>query len=240
MIQFYSKDIKETGILPESESLHCSRVLRKEIGEIIDVVDGKGGRYKCRITDNHPKKTRVEILEMINESGSESVKKLLAVAPTKSFDRMEWLVEKCIEIGVDEIIFLKCSHSERKDINMDRIERVAVAAMKQSLKSKIPNMVFISGFNTFLEKYKDISQKFVGYCSEEIERKEFAREIKPEKDIIVLIGPEGDFTSEEINSALSKGYEPVTFGESRLRTETAALYALIAVHVINNEHKDGN
>jgi 16S rRNA (uracil1498-N3)-methyltransferase len=231
MIRFYAPDLLATGELPEVESGHCCRVLRMKEGDRVDVVDGKGNAYVCEITDAHPRHTAVDIIETTAEPLHWSPRITLAVAPTKNMDRMEWLVEKAVEIGVNRMLFLDCTHNVRRVVKRDRIEKIMVSAMKQSLKATLPELVEMTGFREFVTS--DTSAlKYMGYCSREIERKEFAREYDGKSDVSILIGPEGDFTPEEVNLAIGNGFMPVTFGNTRLRTETAALYALCAAHTI--------
>lgn len=237
MIRFYAPDIEVTNTLPETDSAHCCRVLRMKKGDTIYVVDGKGGAYKCIILEAHPKHTTVEIIEKSVESLHWFPKITLAVAPTKNIDRMEWLLEKATEIGVNEIVFLRCEHSERKEIKNDRMEKILVSAMKQSMKSTIPTFKGMMPYTDFIsETKKDYveSIKIMGYCSEEYPRKDLTKVHCPGKDVVILIGPEGDFSPSEVSAAINAGYIPSTFGNTRLRTETAALYALTAIHVINN------
>lgn len=235
MIRFYSPDIELTGKLAADESVHCCRVLRLREGAEINVVDGKGFAYKARITDADPKGVSVEIIEHWREEKEWGKSLTLAVAPTKNADRMEWLVEKAVEMGVDEIVLLKCEHSERKVMRLDRLEKIMISAMKQSLKSTLPKLNGPVEINDFIESLKDVDAlKVMGYCSRETERCEFNRLYKGDHDLIVMIGPEGDFSPSEVNSAMAAGFIPVTFGSSRLRTETAGLYAVAAFHTLEN------
>lgn len=232
MIRFYSPDLPESCVLPESESAHCVRVLRMNVGDAIEVVDGKGMLYHCRLLDAHPKHALVDILS------SEELPKVwkgnitIAIAPTKNIDRMEWLVEKLVEIGVDRIVPLRCRFSERKEINVERLRKIAVSAMKQSLKAILPRIDSTMPYKEFLERPGE-GQRFIAYCDPEIPRQNFARLYKPGEDTIILIGPEGDFSIEEIREALGRGWQPVTLGDNRLRTETAALVACDTCHIID-------
>ncbi|MDE5869984.1 MAG: RNA methyltransferase, partial [Muribaculaceae bacterium] len=158
---------------------------------------------------------------------------ILAVAPTKNIDRIEWMLEKVVEIGVDEIVLLNCEHSERKKINEERLQKIIVSAMKQSLKATLPVFCGLLSFKDFISQ-KGEGLRYMGYCDEKTERKEFAKEYPGNKDVTILIGPEGDFSPKEVSEALEAGFIPVTFGESRLRTETAALFAVSAIHVIDS------
>ena len=237
MIRFYAPDIITTRTLPETESAHCCRVLRMKEGDIIHAVDGKGVAYKCMILEAHPKHTVVEIMEKREESLHWTPNITLAVAPTKNIDRMEWLLEKATEIGVNEIFFLKCEHSERKEVKDDRMQKILVSAMKQSMKAFMPEFHGMITFKEFIkrinEDYKD-SSLIMGYCSSEYPRRELTKVYNASENVVILIGPEGDFSPEEVTLAVDAGFVPPTFGNTRLRTETAALYALTAIHVINN------
>lgn len=233
MIQFYAPDIETTHTLPESDSQHCVKVLRKSPGDIIDVIDGKGHRFTCRLTEAHPKRAIVEIID------SESIPPFwpnrisIGVAPTKHLDRMEWLTEKLTEIGVNSITPLLCRYSERKEIKSVRLEKIAVSAMKQSLKAECPEVSEMTPFKRFIESTKDYPQKFIAHCDAAYERRMLSREYTPGKDTVIIIGPEGDFSSEEIEAATAAGFIPVSLGDARLRTETAALTACGICHTLN-------
>ncbi|MDE7414269.1 MAG: 16S rRNA (uracil(1498)-N(3))-methyltransferase [Muribaculaceae bacterium] len=232
MIRFYVPDILESGVLPESESGHCCRVLRMKTGDTLYAVDGKGHSYECVITEAHPKHTAVDIIKTIDEPKHWTGRIVLAVAPTKNIDRIEWMLEKVVEMGVDEIVLLKCEHSERKNVNEDRLLKIMVSAMKQSLKAVLPDFKGLMAFKDFIAS--DLPDlKYVGYCDSETDRREFCREYPGNSDVVVLIGPEGDFSPSEISLARERGFKAVTFGESRLRTETAALFAVAAIHVLD-------
>lgn len=233
MIQFYAPDIETSGLLPESESGHCCRVLRMKEGDEVTVVDGKGTRFKCVIKEAHPKHTYVEILERELVPSHWGFELTLAVAPTKHADRMEWMLEKAVEIGVDKIVLLKCARSERKVMKTERLEKVMISAMKQSLKGVLPIIEEVTDFKSFVNNVADNVGKYFGYCSSDYHRADFAQNCKTNTPIIIMIGPEGDFSPEEVSFAVEQGFMPVTFGDSRLRTETAALYAVTAAHVVN-------
>ena len=233
MIQFYAPDIENEPFLPEGESVHCARVLRMKEGDEIIVTDGKGARFNCMIVRSHPVHTQVIIKSKELMSSSRSYKLTLAVAPTKNSERMEWLVEKAVEIGVDRIVLLKCERSERKNLRTDRILKVMIAALKQSLDVKLPILEEITFFKDFVKACEGRGQKFFGYCSSEFPRKDLVKVCKPGEEVIVMIGPEGDFTPAEVELAVTYGFQPVTLGEKRLRTETAGVFAVSAVNVIN-------
>lgn len=230
MIQFYSPDIKDTNTLGPEESLHCAKVLRKKRGDLIYVTDGKGTRYECRIISANSRSVEVEILSEEKIPKGWNFELTLAVAPTKNADRMAWLVEKATEIGVDRILFLQCRHSERKTVNIDRLRRNAISAMNQSLKTLLPA---IEGMVSPRELTIAGGKGVFGYCDRETKRRAFTGVYKGEEDITIVIGPEGDFSKEEVELLTEKGFAAVTFGEERLRTETAALYGVTAAHVIS-------
>lgn len=231
MIRFFAPDIESTGELPEVESAHCCRVLRMRAGDVIYVVDGKGNAFECELIDPNPKHAGVEILSKHEEPKHWAPQITLAVAPTKNMDRMEWLVEKAIEIGVDKIVFLNCEHSVRRVVKRERVEKIIISSMKQSLKAKLPELVEMIDYDDFV-KNCDSKLKYFGYCSPEVEKREFACDYDGVSDLAIMIGPEGDFSPEEVELAMNCGFAPVTFGNTRLRTETAALYALCSTHTI--------
>ncbi len=232
MIRFYSPDIEESGRLPEGESAHCCRVLRMSVGDSLEVTDGKGNIFICMLADSDPKGADLEIVEKRSESREWNPRITLAVAPTKNTDRMEWLVEKVVEMGIDEIALLKCDHSERKVMRTDRLEKIMISAMKQSLKCRLPEFRGVIDFRSFVSEDNG-SRKYMGYCDSSYERKDFATEYDGRSDVTILIGPEGDFSPKEVSLAVENGYVPVTFGKSRLRTETAGMYAVAAVHCLD-------
>lgn len=238
MIEFYAPDIESTGLLPESDSAHCCRVLRMKEGDEVAVVDGKGHRFRCRIVEAHSKHTALEIVEKVDAPNHWSASITLAVAPTKLVDRMEWMLEKAVEIGIDRVVLLKCRHSERKVMKRERLEKVMISAMKQSLKGVLPIIDDMTEFKDFVKRCSNSgSQLFFGYCDASYPRHEFVKECRPDKPVVIMIGPEGDFSPNEVELAVANGFLPVTFGQSRLRTETAALYGITAVHIINQINK---
>lgn len=232
MIQFFAPLIESDPVLPEEESGHCVKVLRKNVGDIIFVTDGAGSRFKCEITEAHPRHVRLEILEKESFSPHWGVRITLAVAPTKNADRMEWLLEKATEIGVDEIILIKCDRSERKIAKTDRMRKILISAMKQSLKTNLPILRELTPISELIEKAPE-GLKFFGYCDSSTSRRLLAREIIPSQPVTIMIGPEGDFSPNEAEKARKAGFTAVSFGESRMRTETAALFALEAIHIVN-------
>ncbi len=232
MIQFLVPDIETCPTLPQEESRHAVRVLRMGAGSEVTVVDGRGFRYRCEMLEPHPDHAIVKVLEKTPVPKPWSGTITLAIAPTKHMDRMEWLVEKAVEIGVDRIVPLRCRYSERKEIKAERLRKIAVSAMKQSLKAVVPQVDEMVTIKQFLsEAVPQGAQQFVCYCDADTPRQLMAPLCIPGADTYILIGPEGDFSPEEIDLARQRGYVPVTLGDQRLRTETAALYALSTVHI---------
>lgn len=224
---FYQAQLPEKKYLDPEESKHCIKSLRMQKGDEINLVDGKGMYYKAKITNANHKKCEFEIIE-VNEEVASEFHRHLAIAPTKNIDRVEWLVEKATELGIDEISFFQSFHSERKVIKIDRLEKKAISAMKQSLKAKKPILNEISSFNSVLEKAEE-ENKFIAYVDFE-NKNHLKNQLSNRKNTLVMIGPEGDFSLEEIELAINKGFKKVSLGKSRLRTETAAL---AAVHLMS-------
>lgn len=233
MIRFYAPDIATVPILPESDSQHCCRVLRMVEGDNVEVVDGCGSLFRCRIVTAHSKRTEVEVVERVALPKVWTGSITVAVAPTKHLDRMEWLVEKLVEIGVDRIVPVKCMRSERKELKTERLNKIAVSAMKQSLKAVLPRIDEMMPLKEFIASLDDDGQRFVAYCDDWVERRLLAKEYKAGQSATVLIGPEGDFSPEEIKSVIAEKFVPVTLGDNRLRTETAALVACDTFHIVN-------
>ncbi len=232
MIRFYAPDIEQTLTLPESDSGHAVRVLRMRPGDELEVTDGRGKLYACRITDAHQRHVAVEILRCQNSPLCWPQEITMAVAPTKHLDRMEWMIEKLTEIGVNRIVPVLCNRSERREIKTERLEKIAVSAMKQSLKCTLPVIDAMTPLRQFLASCS-AEQKFIAHCDSTSERKLLAREYRPRTSAAVLIGPEGDFDPAEVDGALKGGWMPVTLGDNRLRTETAAIVACDTFHIID-------
>ena len=236
---FYQPDVTAgtaTAYLPEEESRHCVKVLRLQAGEEIIVVDGKGGWYACEISRPDSRRCELWVRQSISDYCKRPYTIHIAIAPTKNADRMEWFVEKCVEIGVDEISFVITQHSERRFFKIDRLSKIAVGAMKQSLKAFLPVMHEVIHFPEFLERVNPAGQKLIAYVDEGItagERKLLQEVAKPNGQYCVLIGPEGDFSTSEVSQAVRSGYRPVSLGESRLRTETAGIVACHLLHTIH-------
>ena len=234
MIRFFAPDLLQTLTLPESESGHAVRVLRHSEGDAVEVVDGKGNLFRCTVVSAHHKACVVEINEQISLPKVWTPTITIAVAPTKNMDRMEWLLEKLVEIGIDRFVPVRCARSERKDIKIERLEKIAVSAMKQSLKAVLPQISPMVSIKEFLQSVgTEDCDKFVGYCDENTPRQLLSRAYRPEQDVVILIGPEGDFSLEEIKACSDVGFVPVTMGDNRLRTETAALVGCDTIHIVN-------
>ena len=225
---FYIPGVSGNSIqLDETESKHAIRVLRLEKGEKVNVVDGKGGFYLAEITDANPKKCLLQILDKKTAFGKRNFHLHIAIAPTKNNDRFEWFLEKATEIGIDEITPLITEHSERKVVNTERFEKILVSAVKQSVKAYLPQL---NEPVTFKELVKQPgTQKFIAYVDEN-HRDHLKNLIQKDDNVLVLIGPEGDFSKTEIELALKNGFVPVSLGASRLRTETAGV---VACHIVN-------
>ncbi|MEG1401464.1 16S rRNA (uracil(1498)-N(3))-methyltransferase [Bacteroides sp.] len=226
---FYTPDIQIKAELPEEEAQHCIRVLRLTTGDEITLTDGKGSFYRAEISAATNKRCMVTILETIGQDPLWEGHLHIAMGPTKNMDRNEWFAEKATEIGMDELSFLNCRYSERKVIKTERIEKILVSAMKQSLKTRLPKLNPMIDFDKFIEQKFD-GQKFIAHCYEG--EKPLLKDVfKRGEDALVLIGPEGDFSEEEVKKALDKGFVPISLGKSRLRTETAALVACHTLHM---------
>lgn len=225
---FYTPDIDTCPELPEEEAGHCLRVLRLGVGDEVMLTDGKGFFYKAVISAATGKRCQVKVVEKIEQEKFWKGHLHLAMAPTKNMDRIEWLAEKATEIGFDELSFLNCRFSERKVIKTERIEKIVVSAMKQSLKARKPIVNEMTDFAKFMQRDFQ-GQKFIAHCYEG-EKPLLKEVLKPGEDALVLIGPEGDFSPEEVQKAEALGFQPISLGKSRLRTETAAL---VAVHMMN-------
>lgn len=228
---FYTPDIQVTNELPEEEAQHCTRVLRLGVGDEITLTDGKGKFYKAEITVAGNKRCLVTVKETVFQEPLRPCHLHIAMAPTKNMDRNEWFAEKATEIGLDELTFLNCRFSERKVIKNERIEKILISAIKQSLKARLPRLNEMTDFSTFITQDFQ-GQKFIAHCYEG-EKPLLKNVLKPGEDAVVLIGPEGDFSEEEVGKAVEYGFMPISLGKSRLRTETAALVACHTINLLN-------
>lgn len=215
--------------LPEDESKHCIRVLRKKVGDEIILIDGKGNQATCKITDDNPKKCKLEIVEKVHFA-AKAIGLHIAIAPTKNFDRMDWMLEKCTEIGVSEISFIETENSERNKINMERCEKILIQSIKQSKQYWLPKLNNIISFKQFIVNQKTTDLNcLMAWCNEHTITINEAIDLK--KSTLLLIGPEGDFTELEVKLALEHNFKTISLGQNILRTETAAVYAC---SVLNN------
>ena len=225
--------------LDAEESAHCVRVLRHRTGDEIDVIDGLGTLYHCRLTDDNPKNAEADVLTKEENWHAHPYRLTVGCCPTKNNDRFEWFVEKATELGVDAIVPLIGDRSERKVYKTDRARRIALSATKQSLKARIPEIGEPVSVKEFIGTERS-GCKLIAYCFEgETPRESIAEAIQGQDEVTVLIGPEGDFSPEEAALALNNGYVPIHLGPSRLRTETAAVTAVEAVYlgVLSREAK---
>tara|TARA_Y100001970_G_C14142211_1_gene807813 strand:- start:84 stop:797 length:714 start_codon:yes stop_codon:yes gene_type:complete len=234
---FYSNNINDDIIeLDSIESRHCIKVLRKKEGDIIHIVDGKGNLYKGSILTIGQKDCHIKIKEVINDYGGNDYYIHIGISPIKNHDRLEWFLEKSVEIGIDEISLIKCNRTIRDTIKLERLYRTAVTAMKQTLKAKIPKINNVVNFDDFINNCSN-ENKFICHLeeSERLDLFSFKKKIKKSKNCSIIIGPEGDFTNKEIDEAKNYNFMPVTLGDSRLRTETAGVVACHLMNIINNQ-----
>lgn len=226
---FYVPDAAEKTELPPDEAAHALRVLRLKTGDELFLMDGKGTFYRAEISLAQSKKCFYNILETFPQQPMWQGTIHLAIAPTKDIGRMEWLAEKATEIGFDELSFLECRFSERKTLRDDRIDRIVVSAMKQSRKGWKPKVNGMISFDKFISC--DIpGMKYICHCYEEISRSDLFAELKAaptDTPITIMVGPEGDFSKDEVLKAVDRGFVPVSLGSARLRTETAGLFSVM-------------
>lgn len=234
---FYTPTIEphhKEFMLTEEESKHAIRVLRLTADDEIYLIDGVGGWYRAQILDPHPKRTTLSIRAVEQQYGKSPYDLHVAVAPTKNMERLEWFLEKATEIGIQEITPIISAHSERKEVKTERLHKVAIAAMKQSLKAYLPKINPAISLQHFLEQQKTeaYTVRTIAHCAEG-EKQYLADICSPGGKYLILIGPEGDFSDAEIAQARALGYQPVSLGNSRLRTETAALASCLEIAVLN-------
>jgi 16S rRNA (uracil1498-N3)-methyltransferase len=234
MYIFYTPGIAgNRHTLNPEESAHCSRVLRLRKDDEVLLVDGNGGYYKACIVQPDAKACLLEIIDAQLEFGKRPYSLTMAIGLIKHTDRFEWFIEKATEIGIDNIVPLQCQRSEKKHITHDRLERIAISAMKQSIKAYKPTISPLITCTNFL-KQEQSGQRFIAWCDGN-DRKLLSHACKAKQNVVILIGPEGDFTPEEVSLAMQHGYTPVSLGLSRLRTETAGMVACSIVSVINEQ-----
>ncbi|BCS86229.1 MULTISPECIES: 16S rRNA (uracil(1498)-N(3))-methyltransferase [Prevotella] len=225
---FYVPDAENNNELPQEEATHALRVLRLKSGDEMFIMDGTGNFYHAEVSLATNKKCLYEIKETLPQNKTWKGHIHLAIAPTKNMDRIEWMTEKATEIGFDELTFLNCTFSERKVLRTERIEKIVVSAVKQSRKPWKPVVNEMISFKDFISTPRK-GRKFIAHCYQEIEKNDLFDIINSDKEnesITVLVGPEGDFSIEEVRLAIENGYESISLGQSRLRTETAGLMAV--------------
>ena len=250
---FYVPEAATQVELPAEEATHALRVLRLKGGDEIFLMDGEGSFYRAEVTAASSKRCLYEIKETMPQERAWKGHIHLAIAPTKMMERIEWMAEKATEIGFDELSFLNCQFSERKVVKTPRIDKIVISAVKQSHKAWKPVVNELESFKDFIQTPRP-GRKFICHCYEEIEKKDFFQEISSlsngadaksasssasadtksassSADITVLVGPEGDFSIEEVNKAIQAGFKSVTLGDCRLRTETAALSAVMMANL---------
>ncbi len=231
---FYDSDISgDFHVLKQEESHHCTKVLRLKKGDELYITDGLGKLYSCEIAEIHQKKTLVKINSKTNGKDKRDYRLHIAIAPTKSNDRIEWFVEKSTEIGIDEITPIICKNSERKIVKNPRLNKVAESAMKQSYKTYHPVINEQLSFVDFIKQNFGSTEKFIAHCEEHTDKVYLGNLIKKSGNYLILIGPEGDFNSEEIKMAKDAGFIPVSIGKSRLRTETAGVVSCDICSIVN-------
>ncbi len=229
---FHISDINDNiAQLSIEEARHCVQVLRKRVGDNLDLVDGQGFFYKGEIIEISRKSCLVRILSK-KEQLKHNPDLKIAIAPTKNIDRLEWFLEKATEIGIDEIVPILCTRSERKRIREDRLQKILLSAMKQSLKAYLPVLHELVDFKTFIQEDHPEKQKFIAYCNDD-QLLHLKNVCKKGESCLILIGPEGDFTPEEIAIAKENGFRGISLGESRLRTETAGLLSCTIFNLVN-------
>jgi len=230
---FYTPDVNGLRYaLKGEESAHAVRVLRLKTGDAITLVDGRGGRYRAQICEICHKHCEVEILEHQADYGKRPYRLHIGIAPTKNIDRFEWFIEKATEIGIDEITPLLCEHSERKQVNIERLQRIMIAAMKQSVKAYLPKLNEMTSFTEWI-KTKDISGNgYIAHCNEG-DRQSLKTVYQQGQNATVAIGPEGDFSLQEVSQAHACGFKEICLGKSRLRSETAGIVVCHSVYFMN-------
>ena len=230
---FYVPDAATSHELPNDEAMHALRVLRLQSGDEMMLMDGAGNFYRAEVTLAHTKHCLYDIKEIMPQQPQWLGHIHLAIAPTKMMERMEWLVEKAVEVGVDEISFLNCQFSERRIVKLPRLDKIVIAATKQSHKAWKTVLNDITPFKDFIDQPRE-GGKYIAHCYEEIPRSslfDHLRQTNAPQDATVLIGPEGDFSIDEVRYAVANGYQSVHLGPSRLRTETAGLSAVMMMQL---------
>ena len=234
---FYVPDALTATELPPEEAMHALRVLCMKIGDEMVLMDGQGNYYRAEVTLAHTKHCLYEIKEQMPQQRQWQGHLHLAIAPTKMMERIEWMTEKAVEIGVDEISFLNCQFSERRMVKIPRLEKIMVSAVKQSHKAWATQLNEIVNFDTFIKQPRE-GHQYIAHCYEEVPRTYLFDELQKiavSDDTTVLIGPEGDFSIDEVRQAVAEGYISVHLGKSRLRTETAGLSAVMMMQLAKEQ-----
>lgn len=232
---FYTTNIDgEYAEFDEVESRHAVQVLRKKVGDTLNFIDGKGGRYQGIVDVAGKKKLVVKISSAAQVENHLGFNLHIGIAPTKNIDRLEWFLEKSTEVGISSITPLLCEHSERKKVRMDRLKKILLSATKQSLKAHLPKLHEITDFQGFIQNLEttNVEQRFIAHCQKN-DLTHLKNNCKAGKDVLILIGPEGDFSNAEIKLAIENGFTEIGLGKSRLRTETAGLTAVITANLLN-------
>ncbi len=229
---FYVPDAATAGELPDEEASHAVRVLRMQPGDGMVLMDGRGCYYEAEVTVASQKRCLYKITAELPQERQWQQHFHLAIAPTKMMDRMEWMAEKITEVGIDELTFLDCKFSERMVVKLPRVEKIVVSAVKQSRKAWMPKLNEMTPFKEFISRERK-GRKFIAHCYDEVERTYLFDELKNcgDDEITVLVGPEGDFSIDEVRMAVEAGFTSVHLGKSRLRTETAGLSAVMMMHL---------
>ena len=238
---FYIPDAAQQQEMPADEAVHAVRVLRLKEGDEVFLMDGNGTFHKAEITLATQRRCMYRITESMPQQRMWKGRIHLAIAPTKMMERMEWMVEKATEVGFDEITFLNCRFSERTKLRTDRIEKIIVGAVKQSRKAWMPKVNDMTDFKTFIAEHQQ-GRRYICHCYEEYPKQDFfqmlaqsvgiASDTTSDSEVIVLVGPEGDFSTDEVQLALDNGYVSTSLGTSRLRTETAGLSAVMMANLL--------
>ncbi|MFA6200277.1 MAG: 16S rRNA (uracil(1498)-N(3))-methyltransferase [Bacteroidales bacterium] len=230
---FYCPDINPNQIytLGKEESQHCVKVLRLKENDTLYLTDGQGNLYKAEIVEAMPRSCSVKIIETQAEYGKRDYYLHVAIAPTKNIARIEWFLEKATEIGIDEITPIICDHSEREVVKNERLEKIIVSAIKQSLKAYLPKLNEAIPIKQLILNAKE-ENKLICYCQDD-DRKKIKDIYKPKESVLIIIGPEGDFSEKEVQEAINNKFQKITLGKERLRTETAGLYAVQSIHFLN-------
>lgn len=226
---FYSNQIDQKEvILDEEQSRHASKVMRLKTGDVFEVTSGHGDKVTCRIAEISKKTLTGTILEK-TVLPRNPLKRAIAIAPTKNADRLEWFVEKAVEIGIDEIFFIKTQRSEKPRVNLERMNRIAITALKQCYQTFMPQFYELNDFAKVVEKLQDYPNRYIAHCEDP---EQHLKTFGPfQEGVIVFIGPEGDFSPQEVEKAKLLGFSEVSLGPSRLRTETAGVYAVTVMNI---------